>query len=138
HNIGKVPKALRRVPLRSDVDVNSTATAGVAFRSGVPKLPAKLLQGFDVTVGQDRGDQFAFLFFRPRNGSVLLEFPLASLTVPCAPSAVPVAAGSVLISACAEVGGGNLHSLLPGDVIHLHLDPNRLCFHLCNLPCCFF
>src|SRR5699024_11875411 len=65
-----------------------------------PRRSSDLLQGFDVTVGQDRGDQFAFLFFRPRNGSVLLEFPLASLTVPCAPSAVPVAAGSVLISAC--------------------------------------
>ena len=137
HNIGKVPKALRRVPLRSDVDVHSTATAGVAFRSGMSELPAKLLQGFDVAVGQDRGDQFAFLFFRSCDGNVLLEFPLAPLTVPCAPSAVSVAAGSVLISACAKVGSGNLRGLLPGDIVHFHLNPDSLRFHLCNLPCCF-
>ena len=112
HDVGKVPKALRRVPLRSDVDVNSTPPAGVAFRSGVSKLPAKLLQGFDVTVGQDRGDQFAFLFFRPRNGNVLLEFPLAPLTVPCAPSAVSVAAGSVLIRNKRNILRTNITSIL--------------------------
>ena len=137
HDVGKVPKALRRVSLRPDVDVDSAAPAGVAFRSGVSELPAKLLQGFNVAVVQDRSDQFAFLLVRSRNGNVLLEFPLAPLAVPCAPSAVPVAAGGVLISACAEVGGGNLRCLLAGDAVHLDLDPDGLVFHLCDLPCCF-
>ena len=137
HDVGEVPKALRRVPLRPDVDVDSASSGGIALGACVSELPAKLLQGFDVAVGQDWGDQFAFLFFRSRNRNVLLEFPFASLAVPCAPGAVPVAAGGVLVSACAEVGSGNLRCLLAGDAVHLHLDPDGLVLHLCNLPCCF-
>ena len=123
--------------LRSDVDVDSASSGGVAFRSCVSELSAKFLQGFDIPVGQDRGDQFAFLLVRPCDGNVLLEFPLAPLCVPSRPGAVAVAAGSVLVSACAEVGGGNLRCLLAGDAVHLDLDPDGLVLHLCNLPCCF-
>ncbi len=137
HDVGKVPKALRRVPLRPDVDVDSAPSGGIAFRAGVSELPAKFLQGFDIAVGQDRGDQFTFLVFRSRNGNILLEFPLAPLAVPCAPGAVPVAAGGVLIPACAKVGGRNLRCLLAGDVIHLYLNPYGLLFHPCDLHCCF-
>ncbi len=137
HNVGEVPKALRCVALRSNVDVNSASSGGVAFRSCVSELSAKLLQGFDVPVGQDRGDQFAFLLVRPCDGNVLLEFPLAPLCVPGAPGAVAVAACGILVSACAEEVGGNLCCLLTGDVVHLDLDPDGLVFHLCDLPCCF-
>ena len=31
HDVGKVPKALRRVPLRPDVDVDPAAPAGITF-----------------------------------------------------------------------------------------------------------
>lgn len=138
HDVGKVPKALRRVPLRPDVDVDSASSGGIAFRTVVAKLPAKFLQGFDVAVGQDRGDQFAFLLVRSRNGNVLLEFPFASIRIPSRPGAVSVAAGGVLVSACAEVGGGNLRCPLAGDAVHLDLDPDGLVLHLCNLPCGLF
>ena len=137
HNVGEVPKALRCVALRSNMDVNSASSGGVAFRSCVSELSAKLLQGFDVLVGQDWSDQFAFLLVRPCDGNVLLEFPLAPLCVPGAPGAVAVAACGILKSACTEEVGGNLGCLLAGDAVHLDLDPDGLVFHLCDLPCCF-
>ena len=137
HNVGEVPKALRCMPLRSNVDVDSASSGGVAFRSCVSELSAKLLQGFDVPVGQDRGDQFAFLLVRSCNGNVLLEFPLAPLCVPSRPGAVAIAACGILVSACAEEVSGNLGCLLAGDVVHLDLDADGLVFHLCDLPCCF-
>ena len=137
HDVGKVAQALRRVSLRPDVDVDAASSGGVALGACVSELPAKLLQGFDVAVGQDRGDQFAFLLVRPCDGNILLEFPLAPIRIPSRPGAVPVAAGSVLVSACAEVGGGNLRCLLAGDAVHLDLDTDGLVLHLCNLPCCF-
>lgn len=107
HDVGKVAQALRRVSLRPDVDVDTASSGGVALGACVSELPAKLLQGFDVAVGQDRGDQFAFLLVRPCDGNILLEFPLAPIRIPSRPGAVPVAAGSVLVSACAEVGGAS-------------------------------
>ena len=51
HDVGEVPKALRRVPLGSDVDVYSASSGGITLGSGVSELSAKLLQGFDVPVG---------------------------------------------------------------------------------------
>ena len=137
HDVGKVPKALRRMPLRTDMDVDSASPGGVAFRSRVSELSAKLLQGLDVLVGQDWSDQFAFLLVRPCDGNVLLEFPLAPLCVPGAPGAVAVAACGILKSACTEEVGGNLGCLLAGDAVHLDLDPDGLVFHLCDLPCGF-
>src|SRR5699024_5862846 len=137
HDVGKVPKALRRVTLRPNVDVDPAAPAGVAFCASVSELPAKLLQGCDIPVGQDRGDQLAFLVFRPRDVTVLLEFPLAPLAVPCTPGAVPVASGSILIPACTKVGSGNFGCLLAGNVVHLNLYPYGLLFHPCDLHCCF-
>ena len=137
HDVGKVAKALRGVPVCPDVDVDPASSGGVALGSVVTKLPAKLLQGFDVIVGQDRGDQFAFLVIRSRNGNILLELPLAPVCVPGRPGAVSVAAGGILVASGAEKLGGSLGCLLAGDVIHLNLDPDGLLFHLCNLPCGF-
>ena len=137
HDVGKVAQALRRVSLRPDVDVDAASSGGVALGACVSELSAKLLQGFDVAVGQDRGDQFAFLLVRPRDGNVLLEFPLAPIRIPSRPGAVPVAAGGVLISACAELSGGNLRCLLAGQAGPLDLDPDGLVLPFCNLPCCF-
>ena len=47
HDVGKVPKALRRVSLRPDVDVDTASSGGVALGACVSELPAKLLQGLD-------------------------------------------------------------------------------------------
>lgn len=137
HDVGKVPKALRRVSLRPDVDVDPAPSGGVALGSSVSKLSAKLLQGFNVPVGQDRSDQFAFLLIRPCDGNVLLEFPLAPLCVPSRPGAVAVAACGVLVPVGSEELCGNLGCLLAGNAVHLNLDPDGLVFHLCDLPCCF-
>src|SRR5699024_2921331 len=109
--------------MRPDVDVDSASSGGVAFRSCVSELSAKLLQGFDIPVGQDRSDQFAFLLVRSCDGNVLLEFPLAPLCVPGAPGAVAVAACGILVSACAEEVGGKLRCLLAGDAGHRRLEP---------------
>ena len=82
HDVGQVAEGLRCVAFGTDVDVDPASSGGIALGACVSELPAKLLQGFDVAVGQDRGDQFAFLLVRPRNGNILLEFPLAPLCVP--------------------------------------------------------
>ena len=102
HDVGEVAKRLRRVPLRSDVDVYSASPGGVALCSRVAQAADELLQGFDVFVGKDRCDQFALFAVRSRDGNVLLEFPLAAFAVPCAPGFVPVAAGCVFVSPGAE------------------------------------
>ena len=51
HDVGEVAERLRRVAVRSDVDVDSAAPACIALCACVAKLSAKLLQGFDVAVG---------------------------------------------------------------------------------------
>ena len=138
HDVRQVAERLRCVAVRTDVDVDSAAPAGVALRAVVAKLAAKFLKGLDVAVVQDRGDQFAFLVVRTADGNVLLEFPLTPFCVPCAPGAVAVAARGVLVPAGAEVLGGDLGRPAAGDAVHLDLDPDGLVFHLADLsfgPC---
>ena len=129
HDVGEVSKALRGVALGSDVDVNSASSGGVALCTCVPELSAKFLQGFNVLVGQDRCDQFAFLLVRPYDGNILLEFPLPALCVPGAPGTVAVTACGVLVSAGSEEPCGDLCCLLAGDVVHLDLDSDGLLLH---------
>ena len=138
HNVCQVAERLRRVAVRSDVDVDSAAAARVALRAVVAKLAAKFLQGLDVLVSEDWGDQFAFLAVRSRDADVPLELPLASLGVPCAPGVVAVAVGGVFVPSGAEELGRDLRRLAAGDVVHLDLDPDGLLLHFGLLALCVF
>ena len=133
HDVGQVAQGLRGVALGADVDVNSAAPGGVALGAHSAKPPNQLLQGFHVGVSQDWGDQLAFFAVRTGNGNVLLEFPLASLAVPCAPGAVPVAVGGALVAPGAKELGGDLCRPAAVDVVHLDLDPNGLLLHFLDL-----
>ncbi len=133
HDVGQVAQGLWGVALGADVDVNSAAPGGVALGAHSAKPPNQLLQGFHVGVGQDWGDQLAFFAVRTGNGNVLLEFPLASLAVPCAPGAVPVAVCGALVAPGAKELGGNLCRPAAVDVVHLDLDPNGLLLHFLDL-----
>ena len=136
HDVGKVAERLRRVAVRTDVDVDSASPAGIALCACVSKLSAKFLKGFDIAVGKDRRDHLTFFIVRSADGNVPLEFPLATFAVPSRPGVVPVAACCVLVSACSEEVGGNLRCLAPLDAVHLDLDPDGLVLHLGNLSLC--
>ena len=138
HDVGEVAEGLRGVSLRSDVDVDSASSGGVALCSGVAKLADEFLQGVHVLVGEDRGDHLALLAVGSGDADVPLEFPLAALAVPGAPTVVSVAAGGVLVPACAEVGGGDLGGAAALDVVHLDLDSDGLLLHFLDLSCCSF
>ena len=125
------------MPVRSDVDVDPASAGGVALGARLAEPSAKLLQGFDVLVAEDRGDQFAFLGVRSADADVALEFPLAAAGVPCAPGVVPVAAGGVLEASRSEELGGDLGGCLAGDAVHLDLDPDGLVLEVLNLACGF-
>ena len=133
HDVGQVSQGLRGVSLCSDVDVDSAASGVVALGTGFSQATDKLLQGFDVTVGQDRGDQFAFLAVGSGDADILLEFPFSAVCVPGAPGFVTVASCGVLVSACSKELCGKACCLLAGDVVHLDLDPNGLLLHFLNL-----
>ena len=133
HDVGQVAQGLRGVALGADVDVDSAAPGGVALGARSAQPANQLLQGFHVGVGQDRGNQLAFFAVRAGNGNVLLEFPLASLAVPCAPGAVPVAVGGALVASGAEELGGDLCRPAAVDVVHLDLDPDGLLLHFLDL-----
>ena len=133
HDVGQIPKGLRGVAVRSDVDVDSAAAGGVALGSGLPEDPDQFLQGGNVGVVKDRGDQFALLIFAALDADVALEFPFAVLCVPCAPGAVAVAVGGVFVASGAEELGGKLRSLAAGDAVHLDLDSDGLLFHFLDL-----
>ena len=136
HQVGKVAEGLRRVVGFADVDVDSAHMVGVAFRSLVPQPPEEFLQGFNVGVGQNRRDQFGLFAVVPRlDAHVPLEFPLASLVVPCTPSVVAVFACCVLVVAGAEKLGSNFGCLAAADVVHFDFYANRLVLHVFNLPC---
>ena len=136
HDVSQVPQRLRCVTVGSNVDVDSAAPIGIAFGPSLTKLADQALQKLDVLVPEDRGNQFALLGFRPLDADVPGEFPLAALGVPGAPGPVAVAVGSVFAAAGAEVLGGNLGSILAGDVVHLNLDPDGLLFHFVDLIFC--
>ena len=133
HDVCQVPQGLWGVAVRSDVDVDSAAPGGVALGSGLAEAAAKLLQGLDVLVAEDRGDQLGLLAVRTADADVPLEFPLSALGVPCALGVVSVAAGGVFPAAGTEVPGGELRGCLAGDAVHLDLDPDGLLFHLADL-----
>ena len=133
HDVRQVAERLRRVAVRSNVDVDSAAPAGVTLRAVVAKLAAKLLQGLDVLVVEDRGDQFALFAVRSLDADVSLEFPLAAGGIPSAPAIVTVAVGGVFPAACPEELGGQLRCSLAGDVVHFNLNADGLIFHLVDL-----
>ena len=133
HYVCEVSQALRRVTLGTDVNVNSAAPCRVALCTRFPKSADKLLQGFNIFVGENRGNHFAFLAVGSRNAHVLLELPLATLAVPCGVGIVTVAACGVLVSGCSEKFGGKLRGFCPCDVIHFNLDPYGLVHHFFNL-----
>ena len=133
HDIDQVAKGLRGVTFCTDVDVNTTASGGIALCPSLPQLADQFLQGFHICIGEDRGDQFAFFIIVAMNTDILLELPFPSLGIPCTPSAVAVAAGGVAVVIGAEKGGGELGGGASGDVVHLHLDPNGLLLHFLNL-----
>lgn len=136
HQVGKVAEGLGRVVGFPDVDVDSTHMCGVAFRSLVAQPPEEFLQVFDVGVGQDRRDQFGLFAAVPcLDADIPLEFPLASLGIPCAPSVVAVFAGGILVVAGAEKLGGNLGCLAAADAVHFDFHADGLVIHVLNLPC---
>ena len=95
HDVGKVAQGLRCVISLSKVNMDSTSPGGVTLCSGLAESSAKLLQGFDVAVVQDRGNHFALVGIVACNAYVLLELPFASLRVPFADRAVAVAVGGI-------------------------------------------
>lgn len=133
HDVCEVSQALGCVPVGSDVDVDSAAPCGVTLGSGVPKLSAKFLQGFDVAVLEDRGDQFALFVVWALNGNVLLEFPFSAGLVPCAPGVVAVPSCGVLVASgteevsCQSCGGAS------GNAVHFNLDADGLLLHFFDL-----
>ena len=136
HDVCEVSERLGRVPLGTNVDVNTAASGGIAFCSGFAEAANQLLQGLHVGVGQDRGDHLALFAVRPCDADILLEFPLASALIPSRPSAVAVAASGVLVPLGTEEGGCQPCSLLSGDAVHFDLDPDGLLFHFGDLVFC--
>ncbi len=133
HDVDQVPKGLRGVAFRSDVDVDSAASGGIALCPSLAQLADQFLQKFHICVGEDRGDQFAFFIIIAMNADILLELPFPPLGIPCTPGAVAVAAGGVAEVIGTEKGGGELGCGASGDVVHLHLDPDGLLLHFLNL-----
>ena len=133
HDVGEVPQGLRSVAIRSNVDVHSAAAGGVALGACLTKPSAKLLQGLDVLVPEDRGDQLRLFALGACYADVPGEFPLAAGGVPGAPGVVAVSVGGVLPAAGAKEFSSELCCSLPGDVIHLDLDPDGLRFHRTDL-----
>ena len=136
HDVCEISQCLGRVPLGTDVDVNTAASCGIAFGSCLAQAANQLLQGLHVNVGEDRRDHLAFLAVRARDADVLLEFPLASALIPSRPSAVAVAASGVLVPPGTEEGGCQPCSLLSGDAVHFDLDPDGLLLHFGYLVFC--
>lgn len=136
HDVCEISERLGCVPLGTDVDVDSAAPCCIAFGSCLAKAANKLLQGFNVGVGKDRCDHFAFLGIGSRNADILLEFPFPSALVPSRPGAVSVAFRCVFEASRSEECGGQLCGFVSGDAVHLDLDPDGLLFHFCYLVFC--
>ena len=115
------------------MNVNSSSNLCIADCSRVSELSYKLLQGFNVAVVKYRCYEFAFLFIRPRNAYVLLEFPFSALIIPSRLSAVAVSVRCVFVSACSEKLCRNFRRLVSCDVVHLNLNPDGLCLCSFNL-----
>ena len=136
HQVGKVSECLRRVAALADVDVYAAHVGGVALRSRVAQPPQKFLQSLDVFVVQDGRDQFGL--FGTASGfdaDVALEFPLVSLVVPCAPSAVAVAPCRVFEVSRAEEVRRDSRRVPAADAVHLDFHADGLLLHVLDLPC---
>lgn len=95
HQVRKVAQGLCGVVCCSDVNVNSASASSVALGSGLAQSSAKLLQGFDVAVVQNRGNHFALVGIVTGDAYILLELPFAAFGVPGANRAVAVAVGGI-------------------------------------------
>ena len=138
HDVGEVSEGLRGVAVGPDVNVDPAAPGGVALGPGLAQPADQALQEVHVLVAEDRGDHLALFGVRPLDADVPAEFPFAVLRVPGAPGAVAVPVGGVFPAAGAEVLGGELRGVLPGDAVHLNLDPDGLVLHLVDLAFCAF
>ena len=135
HQVGKVSECLRRVVVLADVDVHAAHVGGVALCSRVAQSPQKFLQSLDVFVAQDGRYQFGLLCAASSfDADVALEFPLASLVVPCAPSAVAVALCRVFEVSRAEEVCRNSRCIPAADAIHLDFHADGLLLHVLDLP----
>ena len=133
HYVRQVAERLRCVTVCSDVDVDSAHSRCVASCAFVAKLSAKPLQGFNVVPSEDRRYHLAFFCVGTADADIPLELPLSASAVPGTPSVVAVSAGGVFVSSCSEEGRCRLGCVLPGDVVHLNLNPDGLLLHLSYL-----
>ena len=136
HDVHKVADGLCGVVAFADVDVDPASAAWAALCSCLAEQPDNLLQGFDVVVGEDRGDQFAFFCVRSVDAHIPLEFPNPALSVLASPAVISVLAGSVPCSG-SEVLGNLSCRFFSGDVVHLDLNSDGLVLHGFNLLSCF-
>ena len=121
------------MPFRSDVNVNTAPSGGIALGTGLAENADDLLQLGNVIVGEDGCDHLAFFIVKTVDADILLEFPFPPLGIPCAPSAVAVAVGGVLVVFGSKEGGCQLGCFGSCDVVHLDLNADGLLFHFCNL-----
>ena len=136
HQIGEVAEGFRRMVALADVNVYAAHVGGVALCSRVAQPPQKFLQALDVFVVQDGRDQFGLLGAASGfDADVALEFPLASLVVPCAPSAVSVAPCRVFEVSRAEEVRRDCRCVPAADAVHLDFHADGLLLHVLDLPC---
>lgn len=83
HDVDQIPQGLCGVVSLADVNVDSASSGGAALGSCLPKEADDALQGLDVVVGEDGGDQLAFLIVRPADAHVPLELPNPALMKVC-------------------------------------------------------
>ena len=133
HDVGQVAEGLRCVAFGTDVDVDPASSGGIALGSGLAKAADEFLQGFHVGVGQDWGDQFAFLVVGSRDADVSLEFPLPTLGIPSRPGVVAVVACGVFKAPGAKELGCQSGGFVPADAVHLNLDSDGLLLHFLDL-----
>lgn len=133
HDVCQIPQAVRRVVIQSNVDVDSAHMGWVAFCTLVPELAEDFLQVLDVIVAEDwRSHLGSFIIVLCLNAGIPRDFPCATLVVFATPSLVSSAKVANRVFGV-EVGGDGLASLLPCDVVHLHLNADGLLFHFFNL-----
>ena len=132
HDIHKVADGLCGVVAFANVDVNPASAAWAALCACLSEQSDNLLQGFDVVVGEDWGDQFAFFCVRSVDAHIPLEFPNPALLVLASPAVISVLAGRVPCSG-SEVLSDLSCRFFSGDVVHLDLNPDGLVLHGFNL-----
>ena len=136
HDIDQVSDSLCSVVAFANVNVYSASAAWTTLCSRLAEQPNDILQGFDVVVGENRGDQFAFFCVRSVDTHIPLEFPNPALLVFASPAVISVLAGCVPCSG-SEVLSDLSCRLFSGDVVHLDLNSDGLVLHGFNLLSCF-